>query len=98
MVLTSIILITWEAEIKRIVVWGQLRQIVLETPISKISRAIWTRGVAQAVEYLLCRREALRFKPQADMQVYTGHLPSSEEDEAWEWLEPRSLRPAWPTQ
>jgi hypothetical protein len=31
------------------------RQIVHETPISKITRAKWTGGVAQAVECLLCK-------------------------------------------
>jgi hypothetical protein len=39
-----------EAEIGRIMVQAQPRQIVLKTPISKITRAKWTGGVAQAVE------------------------------------------------
>jgi hypothetical protein len=38
----------------RIVVQGQPRQTVHETPISKIIRAKWTVGVAQMVERLLC--------------------------------------------
>jgi hypothetical protein len=45
-------LATWEAEIGRILVQAQARQIVLETPISKTTRTTWTGGVAQAVEYL----------------------------------------------
>jgi hypothetical protein len=32
-----VILATWEAEIRRILAWGQCRQIVCKTPISKIS-------------------------------------------------------------
>jgi hypothetical protein len=52
---TSVILVTCEAEIGRIMVWGQLRQIVCETPISKITRAKWTGGVALGIEHLLCK-------------------------------------------
>jgi hypothetical protein len=44
-VLLPIIPATWEAEIRRIEVWGQ-------TPISKITRAKWTGGVAQ--QYSAC--------------------------------------------
>jgi hypothetical protein len=32
-------------------------------PISKVTRAKWTGGVAQAVERLLCNREALSSNP-----------------------------------
>jgi hypothetical protein len=44
---------------------GQSRQIVCETlsPISKITRATWTGGVAQAIEHLLCKCEALNSNP-----------------------------------
>jgi hypothetical protein len=52
--LTPIILATWKAEIGRIKVRGQPGRIVHETPISKITRAKWTGGVAQALESLLC--------------------------------------------
>jgi hypothetical protein len=38
----SIILATWEAEIWKIMFQGQPREIVHETPISKITRAKWT--------------------------------------------------------
>jgi hypothetical protein len=56
---TPEILATWEAEIWRIKVWGPPRQIVQETPISKITRAKWARGVAQAVEFLLYKCKGL---------------------------------------
>jgi hypothetical protein len=56
-----IILASWETETGRMMLQGQPRQIVHETPpISKIPRTKWTRGVAQAVEYLTCKHEALR--------------------------------------
>jgi hypothetical protein len=42
---------------------GQLRQIVRETSIYKITRVTCTGGVAQAVEGLLCRCEALSSNP-----------------------------------
>jgi hypothetical protein len=54
-----IIQATWETEIERITVPGQHRQIVRETPISKITRTKWTGGVVQVVEHLLCKHEAL---------------------------------------
>jgi hypothetical protein len=60
--LTPVILATWEAEIRRITVQGQSRQIVCKTPISKITRAKWTGGVAQMVERL-CKLKALSSKP-----------------------------------
>jgi hypothetical protein len=37
--LTPIILPTWEAEIRRVIVWGQSKQISLWDPISKITKA-----------------------------------------------------------
>jgi hypothetical protein len=43
-----IILVTWEAEIGRIAI-----PVVRETPISKITRAKWIAGVAQAIAHLL---------------------------------------------
>jgi hypothetical protein len=51
--LTPVTLATWKAEIGSIVVWGQPREIVHETPISKITRAKWAGGLAQVVEHLL---------------------------------------------
>jgi hypothetical protein len=38
---------------------ASLREIVPETPISRITRAKWTGGVAQVTEHLLCKYEAL---------------------------------------
>jgi hypothetical protein len=43
-----VIIASWEAEIGRTMVEGQLRQIVLEKPISKITRAKWTGGACFA--------------------------------------------------
>jgi hypothetical protein len=39
------------------------RQIVLETPIFKITRAKWTEDMLQAVEYLLCKHKAPSSNP-----------------------------------
>jgi hypothetical protein len=57
--LTLIILATWETETRSIMVQSQPGQIVQETPTSKITRPKWTGGVAQVVEQLLCKWEAL---------------------------------------
>jgi hypothetical protein len=54
-----VILAAWEPEIGRITVEDQTGQIVVKTPISKITRAKWTGFVAQVVECLLCKPEAL---------------------------------------
>jgi primosomal protein N'' len=54
-----VILATWEAEIERIMVGDKSGQIVLQTLISKITRAKWAGGAAQAAECLLCKHEAL---------------------------------------
>jgi hypothetical protein len=59
---------TWEAEIRRITVWGQSRQIVWKTPISKITKSNQTRGVAQATERLFCKSEALSSNPSPTRQ------------------------------
>jgi hypothetical protein len=55
------ILVTWENKIWRI---GPVWESSLSDLISKITRAKWTKGVAQAVEdqlfkYLLCKLKAL---------------------------------------
>jgi hypothetical protein len=52
-----VILDTWEAEMGRIKI---LQQIVSKDPLSKITRAKWTEGVAQ---HLLCKFEALSPNP-----------------------------------
>jgi hypothetical protein len=62
-----IILATWEAEIERITVKGQLRQIVCETPISNIARAKLTGGMAKVVEQLVCNCEALNSNPSSSL-------------------------------
>jgi hypothetical protein len=54
-----------ESEIGRITVWGQPKQIVHETPISKITRAELTASVAQAVKHLLSQAGSPKFKPQS---------------------------------
>jgi hypothetical protein len=61
--LILVILVTWETEIERIMVQGQPRLMVHKTPNSKIMRAKWTRGVAQATEYLLCKHKVLSLNP-----------------------------------
>jgi hypothetical protein len=48
---TPVILATWEVEIGRIKVQGH--QANSSGDVSKITRAKWTEGVAQAVECLL---------------------------------------------
>jgi hypothetical protein len=50
-----IILASWEAEIRRIIVLSQPGQIAYEISISKIIKAKWTEGVAQAVKCLICK-------------------------------------------
>jgi hypothetical protein len=47
------------AEIGRIMVWGQPRQILHVRSHLKIARTKWTGGVAQAIEHLLCKCEVL---------------------------------------
>jgi hypothetical protein len=54
-----VILVAWETEIGMTVVQNQSRQIVLETIISKITRAKWTGGMAEEVEHLFWKCEAL---------------------------------------
>jgi hypothetical protein len=51
------ILTTWDFKIASLA-------ISYRNPISKISRAKWTGGVAQAVEYLFCKHEALGSNPR----------------------------------
>jgi hypothetical protein len=61
---TPVIVATWETEIRRVTVQGQSGQIVQKThPISKITRANWTGGVAQAEEHLLCKCKTLSSNP-----------------------------------
>jgi hypothetical protein len=48
-----IILAIWEAEVRRIVVYGQPWRIVHETLLSKITKAKWSGSLAQIVDHLL---------------------------------------------
>jgi hypothetical protein len=57
-----VILATWEAEIRSTAIWGQPGENSSQDPISKITRAKWTGGVAQVVKHLLCKHEALSHK------------------------------------
>jgi hypothetical protein len=43
----------------------------LRDPVSKITRAKWSGGVAQAVECLLCKHEAPSIKKTEDFKKYT---------------------------
>jgi hypothetical protein len=58
-----VILAIWEAKIGRIEVRGQPRQIGHETSSPKITRAKWATIVAQVVDHLLCKCEALSSNP-----------------------------------
>jgi hypothetical protein len=52
--LMPVVLASWEAEIRRITVQDQPRtNNSQDPPISKLTRAKWTGGVAQVVEHLL---------------------------------------------
>jgi hypothetical protein len=70
--LTPIVLATWDIAIGRIEVQAQCEQIVFETPISKIARTKWTGSVAQVVEYLLCKHEALSLNPSREKKKKEG--------------------------
>jgi hypothetical protein len=69
-----VILATWQAKIGKVGVQGQPRQIVQETPISKITRAKWTGGVAQAEECLLCKNKALSSSSQSHQKKINMHI------------------------
>jgi hypothetical protein len=58
-----VILATWEAEIRRTRIRGHHGKKSSQDPISKITRVKWTPGVAQAVEHLLCKWQALGSNP-----------------------------------
>jgi hypothetical protein len=79
--LTPVILASWEAEIGRIVVRDQYRQIVRwDSPISKTTKAKWTGGVANAVEHLLWACEALRSNPDPTGKKRIGRLKGMGEE------------------
>jgi hypothetical protein len=59
-----VILATLGPEVGKIMVRDQLRQIVQRLHLSKKKiKAIWTGGVAQVIECLLCKYKALRSNP-----------------------------------
>jgi hypothetical protein len=60
----AVILAFWDVEIRRTVVQNQPSQAnSLQDLISNITRAKWTGGVAQVVEQLRCKHEALCSNP-----------------------------------
>jgi hypothetical protein len=69
----SVIPDTWEAEI-RIVVRSQPGKIVHKTPSPKITSTKWTRGVAEAVECLLCKQVG---SPEFKLQSHPKKNPIS---------------------
>jgi hypothetical protein len=71
-----VILATWEVEIRRIVVQVQQGQIVHKTPISKVTRVKWTRGLAQAVEFLLCRSKTVSSNPSSPASLPHKKYPT----------------------
>jgi hypothetical protein len=70
--LTAVILATWEAEIRRITIRGQLGQTVHKIPSPEIIRAKWTGGAAQVVDCLLCKSQVLssNFSPTEKKTVF----------------------------
>jgi hypothetical protein len=73
--LTPIIPATWEMENMRIIVQIQPGQIICETPISKITRVKWTGGLAQTIEHLLCKCEALSSNSSPSKTHTHTHTP-----------------------
>jgi hypothetical protein len=65
-----------ETEIRRTVVWDQLRQIVLQTP-PEITRAKWTIGVAPATECMLCKHKALSLKKKNHLKYFSVSFSTS---------------------
>jgi hypothetical protein len=72
---------------QRITVPGQPKQIVQETPISKITRAKWTGGMAQAIEHLLCKCEALSSNPSLTKKkkILVPHPAKKERTNHFRW-------------
>jgi hypothetical protein len=84
---TFVILATWKAEIRRIMVWDLPVETVHKTLISKITKAKWTGSVAQLVECLLCKREALSSKPSLTDNKKSKWEEKEEEEEREEEAE-----------
>jgi hypothetical protein len=66
----SVILATWKAETGRIIVQGHHRQNNTQDPISKTTREKWTGSVAQAIDHLLYKHEALSSSPRKKKKSY----------------------------
>jgi hypothetical protein len=72
-----VILATWEAEIWRISIWGQpFEENSLRDPVSKITRAKETGGVAHVVEHLLCKHEVLSSNPTKNQNKHYKGMTS----------------------
>jgi hypothetical protein len=76
-VLTLVILVTCEIEIRRATVQGQPHANV---PISKVTRAKRTGGVAQAGERLLCKCKTLSSSPSTAITTITRPLQKKKKD------------------
>jgi hypothetical protein len=66
---------TQEAEIRRILVWSQFRQIVCETLSQKNPTQKWAGRVAQAVESLHNKYEALSSNSNTAPQKSVSEIP-----------------------
>jgi hypothetical protein len=61
--LTLVVIVTWETEIRKIIVRNQPRQISLENPSRKYPVQKWAGGVAQVVGDLPSKCQALNSSP-----------------------------------
>jgi hypothetical protein len=52
---TLVILAMCEAEIGKIMVWNQPHTNNSQDPTTKMTTPIWTRGMTQVIEHLLCK-------------------------------------------
>jgi hypothetical protein len=71
----SVILATWEAKIRRIMIGGQPRQI-LRDPMSKTTRVKWTGGVAQVVERMLFKCQGQSSNPSTKKKTLSSATPN----------------------
>jgi hypothetical protein len=85
--LMPVILATWGAEIRKIMVWGQPGQMVLDTTISKITRAKIDWGYGSNCRVLALQASNPEFKPQAHQKKKnTGSQSScSSHDSQLKW-------------
>jgi hypothetical protein len=63
--LTPVILVTWEAEIRRIMVWGQSVNSSRDPPISKITITKWTGSVVQVIRAPALQEQSPALKTQS---------------------------------